>query len=105
MKALTIFAFLFSASSFAAPASFEQVLLIEKAAQKELGDLFIEVLSADVTWRGRSLISDVTFSYDKEFFNPYSVVTFNCVGIGAGRNFSFLELACVEDEPVLWDEF
>lgn len=105
MKALTIFAFLLSASSYAAPASFEQVLLIEKSAQKELGDLSIEVLSADIVWRGRSLISDVTFSYDKEFFNPFTVVTFYCVGTTAGKNFSFLELACIEDEPILWDEF
>lgn len=104
MKAL-IPAFLLSLNLMAAPATMDQVLLIEKAAQAKLGDSTIEVLSADVEYVGRSLVSKVTFSYDKEFFNPYVVATFDCVGTAVGSNFEFKELACEEDEPVIWDEY
>ena len=81
--------------------NYEETLAWEKAAEQYLNVSDIEIFDLKVVG------NQVTFTYDKEFYNPFVVATFECTGTGMsfGGQAMFQTLECVEKEPTLWDEF
>lgn len=79
-------------------------LLFESAVQKFLNDSEIEVYDIELKFVNNTSVMAASFSYTKEFFNPYAQVEYKCTGTAVG-SFIVTKLNCEEEEPTLWDEF
>lgn len=86
-------------SSIFAQVSYEETLAWEKAAQTYLNVADLEIYNVVIVG------DKVTFEYDKEFYNPFVIATFECTGTALKGQVAFKTLECVEEEPTLWDEF
>lgn len=81
--------------------NYEETLAWEEAAESFLNVSDLEIFNLSVVG------NKVTFEYDKEFYQPFVIATFECEGTGyyLGGQARFQTLNCVEKEPTLWDEY
>ena len=98
MITLALTGAIYLSNSFAS-VSYEQTLAWENAAASFLNVSELEIYNVVVEG------NKVTFKYDKEFYNPFVIATFECVGTANEGQTTFKTLECIEEEPTLWDEF